>query len=177
MPVAQYADGTNGNVALPANSVTRQQLIDWGASLQAFAGTGLAAVEGLNATGLVVAKVVTPGLEEFSTAKADVWAAVENAETLAAAGSASVSFRTTKLNAAAGAFALTFPNGTFDGQEKFLQFSGGGASTAEWTASGLANLRGFSGFKLNKVSHSGFFRWDGTEGKWAFMGGNLELTP
>lgn len=176
MPIAQYADGSGGSTALPANTCTRQQLIDWGANLRAVAATGLGQLEGLGTVGLVVAKDITPDAEVFSTAKADVWSAFENSETLTAAGAVSVATRVTCLNAAAGAHAMTLANGTFAGQEKFLQFSGGSGSTATFVFSGMVNLKGGAGFTLDAANYSMALKWDAVAGMWAQMGGNCVVT-
>lgn len=176
MPVAWYADGTSGSTDLPANVCTRQQLIDWAQALQARSTTGLGQVEALSAPGFVVAQDLTPGAEVFSTSGAAGLALLETVETLTAAGAVDVSKRTTRLNAAAGALAMTLGNGTYSGQEKFMMFSGGGASTAAFNFTGLTNLVGGTAFTLDAVNYSLHLKWDSSQTKWAQVGGNCVVS-
>lgn len=177
MPVAWYADGTSGSTDLPANVCTRQQLIDWAQGIQARSTTGLGALEGVTGTGIPVAASTTPGAESWSLQSGGTAASVlEDAETLTAAGAATVARRTSKLNAASGTHAMTLGNGTYDGQEKHFIFSGGAASTAAFVFSAMANLVGGTAFTLDAVSYSMKLKWDVLQTKWVQVGGNCVIS-
>lgn len=170
------ADGTQDSSELPQNNVTREEMRKWLMDAKPKSVAAIGGLENAATPGVVVLKNATEGAKQISTDPLDVSASVETAASLSGAGAVSVTKRTTKLTGASGGpFALTLPDGAFDGQEVFLRVTNP-ASTASWVASALGNLIGFTGFTLDKVGHSLHLKWDGTGATWAVVGGNAAMT-
>lgn len=172
MPQEVFSVGT-----VPQRGMTRDELMAAINQTLPTSPSALGQIEQLAAPGLVKAVSTVDGAKVFSTVSgAELATAIETNHTLVTNGAIDLTVRTTILDAAAGAKTLTLGNGTYDGQEHWILMKSS-ASTATWTASGLLNLFGLSGFVLDAVGYSLGLKWNAAAGKWQFMGGNATLTP
>lgn len=169
------ADGSQGSNTIPVNNVTRAELVNWVQNAQEKAGFAKRQLDDLLTTGPLTVLTGTAGAKVYSTKPADAAAGIEDFASLAGAGAVSVTKRRTRLTAGSGAFPLTLPSGQWDGQEAFVEVANP-ATTATWTATGLANLHGFTGFVMSAASHSLFLKWDLASGLWRVYGGNCQLS-
>jgi hypothetical protein len=159
---------------LPQRGATRDELIAWLQGSKLNPASAVGQLEGLSSPGVVVITDATA--KTLSTTASASASAAETVTALTAGGAVDLTKKTTRLNAASGAFALTLGNGLYDGQEVAVIFSDP-AGTGSWTASGLTNLYGFTGFVLSASAPSVRLKWDATGGRWQYMGGNVVLTP
>lgn len=157
-----------------AVSMTRQEFIDVVQNAQPFAGTALAALDSVDATGPLVITNVAEGFKQIVTTPLAALAELESVTTLTGTGAISVATTTTNLNAASGSFTLTLADGTFEGQRVNVNFVQAG-STATWTLT-AGNLDGFTTAVFSLQFSSGEFRWSAAKGKWQFVGGSVLLS-